>query len=855
MRLTDTPPPTTADTARVLAQLGAAGLGIAPEEPPRDGDVETDADSRELGDITLHAHQRSAVARLRRTLPRFGGALLADDVGLGKTFVALAVARTYGHACVIAPATLRATWRDAIQRAGPALARVRVHSLHRFSRSAPTHDGGDAPHHAARDLTRLVILDEAHHLRNAATRRYAAIADFCRGAHVLLLSATPVYNHERDLAQLFALFLGQAAHTLSAADRLRLIVRRRVHDTDLPLPPPRLHALPSRYTPDVPDITTAIMSLPPPLPTRDGHAAGALVALGLLRAWCSSAAACLALVQRRRLRTAALHSALHDGRWPSTRELRSWSIGDDAVQLGFTALLVPDTAMPKRGDSRVAGGARPSTRTQRDAQRTLATHRDALDRLAVRVREVAPTIDRTRVGALRAIRAAHRHATVLAFSQFAETVHALGRLMRWDDGVATLTARGGHVAGGRIARTELIARVAPAAHGRAEPPAHERIRLLITTDLLAEGVNLQDASVVVHLDQPWTPAALAQREGRIARLGSRHRDVYTCTIHPPGGSAAALALAERLRRKAGAADRALHPERTRTRTEPAPALVALLQAWCDAGDGRRAQPAEPTAAPQLTPAVARVTERHARWCWQLDHAATARPSPATRVGWLAAITLGSAVRLVGGWTRGTPPRTTASQDPQVLHALALDVRHRLARGATMTAMPSPGDAVARDRPTASPTALPPILRALRRARSQWHVHALVDTAPSAVWNAQRALRALLHDAPLAERIALGAESRALAARLASLRGVGSERALEALLRQFGTMERQRWLAALRALLDESGVPDVQDGGDDDTGAGRAATSPRPHETQTESTGDDRRTVAPDGIITLLLLSP
>ena len=688
----DTPPPAHADTARVLAQLGAAGLGIATEDPPRHSEEHEDlairADSRVLGDITLHAHQRSAVARLQRTLPRFGGALLADDVGLGKTFVALAVARAYPHASVIAPATLRATWRAAIARAGAELAHVRVHSLHRFSRSAPTRDANDArnaPHRAARGATRLVILDEAHHLRNAATRRYAAVAEFCRGAHVLLLSATPVHNHERDLAQLFALFLGAAAHTLPPADRVRLIVRRRVHDTDLPLPPPRLHALPPRHTPDVPDITTAIVALPPPLPTRDGQAAGALVALGLLRAWCSSAAACLALIQRRRLRTAALHSALHDGRWPSTRELRSWSIGDDAVQLGFTALLVADAPARAHDDARMTERARPSARTLRDAEHTLVTHRDALDRLATRVREAGPTIDRTRVDALRAVRAAHRHATVLAFTQFAETVHALGRLMRWDDGVATLTARGGHVAGGRIARHELLARVAPAAHGRAEPPPHERVRLLITTDLLAEGVNLQDASVVVHLDQPWTPAALAQREGRIARLGSRHRDVYTCTIQPPGGSAAALALAERLRRKAGAADRALHPERSRAKAEDAPALVALLQAWCDAADRSTVPRVPPAAADDALPRAD--VDRRTPWCWQLDHAPAARRSGAMRVGWLAALTIDATVRLVGAWTRGSPPRTTASSDPHVLHALALEVRHRLARGATIA--PSP----------------------------------------------------------------------------------------------------------------------------------------------------------------------
>ena len=50
-------------------------------------DLPTDA---RLGDIVLRDHQREAAARLRRAIDRFGGALLADEVGLGKTFTALA---------------------------------------------------------------------------------------------------------------------------------------------------------------------------------------------------------------------------------------------------------------------------------------------------------------------------------------------------------------------------------------------------------------------------------------------------------------------------------------------------------------------------------------------------------------------------------------------------------------------------------------------------------------------------------------------------------------------------------------------------------------------------------------------
>jgi hypothetical protein len=67
---------------------------------------------------------------------------------------------------------------------------------------------------------------------------------------------------------------------------------------------------------------------------------------------------------------------------------------------------------------------------------------------------------------------------------------------------------------------------------------------------LSEGVNLQDAARVIHYDLPWSPARLAQRVGRIDRLGSPHGAIQTVTFLPPPPLAQALRLEERLTAKA-----------------------------------------------------------------------------------------------------------------------------------------------------------------------------------------------------------------------------------------------------------------------------------------------------------------
>ena len=59
--------------------------------------------------------------------------------------------------------------------------------------------------------------------------------------------------------------------------------------------------------------------------------------------------------------------------------------------------------------------------------------------------------------------------------------------------------------------------------------------ILVSTDVLSEGQNLQNAQYVFNYDFPWNPVVLIQRIGRIDRLGSRHRAVYVGNILPKNG--------------------------------------------------------------------------------------------------------------------------------------------------------------------------------------------------------------------------------------------------------------------------------------------------------------------------------
>lgn len=73
--------------------------------------------------------------------------------------------------------------------------------------------------------------------------------------------------------------------------------------------------------------------------------------------------------------------------------------------------------------------------------------------------------------------------------------------------------------------------------------------ILISTDVLAEGVNLQQARTIIHFDIPWNPMKAIQRSGRVDRLGSKHHSVQNYCFIPPAYIDDSLALLNRVREK------------------------------------------------------------------------------------------------------------------------------------------------------------------------------------------------------------------------------------------------------------------------------------------------------------------
>ena len=84
---------------------------------------------------------------------------------------------------------------------------------------------------------------------------------------------------------------------------------------------------------------------------------------------------------------------------------------------------------------------------------------------------------------------------------------------------------------------------------RIQPLIEESIELLVATDVLSEGQNLQDAQFLINYDLPWNPVRLIQRAGRIDRLNSPHERVYIHNVMPEQGLEDLLNLVKSLSAK------------------------------------------------------------------------------------------------------------------------------------------------------------------------------------------------------------------------------------------------------------------------------------------------------------------
>ncbi len=101
-----------------------------------------------------------------------------------------------------------------------------------------------------------------------------------------------------------------------------------------------------------------------------------------------------------------------------------------------------------------------------------------------------------------------------------------------------------------VAKSDIIWRFDPYNNPKPKKPSNKgRIDILVSTDVLSEGVNLQSGRVVINYDFHWNPVRLIQRVGRVDRIGTRHDLIEIFNFLPTDAGEKELKLENRVIKK------------------------------------------------------------------------------------------------------------------------------------------------------------------------------------------------------------------------------------------------------------------------------------------------------------------
>jgi len=139
----------------------------------------------------------------------------------------------------------------------------------------------------------------------------------------------------------------------------------------------------------------------------------------------------------------------------------------------------------------------------------------------------------------------HPNEKVLLFSQFADTISYLSEQLK-ARGLKKFAA----VTGDTEDPSDFARRFSPVSNNaRDKVSAGEELRVLVATDVLSEGQNLQDAAIVVNYDLPWAIIRLIQRAGRVDRIGQKAEEILCYSFIPAEGVERVINLRARVRQR------------------------------------------------------------------------------------------------------------------------------------------------------------------------------------------------------------------------------------------------------------------------------------------------------------------
>lgn len=584
--------------------------------------------------VKLAEFQEDAVKKAQKILARYDGVMVADSVGLGKTWIGKKLLEDFAYhlrqkALVICPASLRQMWEHELSNATIPASVLSQEELGREEFDPSPWGDSD-----------VVLIDESHNFRNRNAQRYANIelllgANRGRGRDggrkkVILLTATPINNDLFDLynqlslithgdrsyfagcgiGDLYKYFLRarRDSRTRNGAFALfnlleETVIRRtrpfirtaypeatirgkRIHFPERKLKTVR-YDLEATYAGIYDEIVSGIDSLklaPYNLEAYkkagikvDEFEAGreqALVGIfksRYLKRFESSIEAFRISVRRALEFLKTFESYILDGRLMKSsnfqtamRYIAREDEEDDAIPTSMAE------EMDESGEAKRSLEGMPaidhSTYDLRRLHDAVQRDVDVLSEIWHRLKDISEENDAKLARLKKLLSTELRGKKILVFTYYKDTARYLYRYLGHPENPKAIKfckALGG-IRMRRMdsdadvkERTRIVHGFAPRANEKSDWAGTDKeIDILISTDVLSEGQNLQDCGHLVNYDLHWNPTRMVQRAGRIDRIGTEFETLLISNLFPDEGLERLLCLVESLNRKIADIDRA-----------------------------------------------------------------------------------------------------------------------------------------------------------------------------------------------------------------------------------------------------------------------------------------------------------
>ena len=536
-------------------------------------------------------YQIDAVMQARQKLDAYNGVFISDVVGLGKTYICAMLANTFNrntYKLFICPPVLVDYWRSVLQEFD--VARCDVESLGKLDKIIAK----------GTDKYTYIFVYEAHRFRNSDTEAFTLLHQICRDKKVILISATPINNYTSDIENQLYLFQAKQSGTINGIrniegffrglnsklsklpkgslkymEQLRensevirdkllreVMIRRTrgeiqqyysddLEKQGLKFPktgnPEKIIYIFDEYTDEAFNETMKVIRdfkysrYTPLLYLKDKKKYATMLAAqknmgGFMKG---------ILIKR-------LESSFYAFRKSLERFIESYEKFIDMVKTGDVYIskkvdvydLLDDGNLDKlmyfieQNDVMKFKSTEFEPRFIRELEQDLGQLK-YLQTMWSLIKE-DPKLDEFRLSLTR--NTVMKGKKVIVFTESKETAEYLCEGLRdlYGDRIIFYSGQ---------SSASLKVEIEDSFNPKNKSKDNDKYDLLITTDVLAEGINLHRANVLVNYDLPWNPTRIMQRVGRINRVGTEFDRIYVFNFFPTAQSHAQIPMEDRILEK------------------------------------------------------------------------------------------------------------------------------------------------------------------------------------------------------------------------------------------------------------------------------------------------------------------